>query len=244
MRHLNLTKKKKLSKYKKILAVVLARGNSKGVKNKNLLKINNKTLIEIAIENAKKSKKITKLVFSSDNNKLIKIAKRKIKIHFKRPKKLATNKSSTFDVLKHAAKWLEKNESWKPDIIVALPPTTPFRNFKHIDNTINLLNNTKAQAAITITEPSYSPYWMFKKEKGNYKFLISSGKNIQRRQDAPKTYQPAGMVYALRRNFLFNMKGILPQNNTVGLFVKKEEAINIDSELDYKMAKMIAKKTK
>ena len=67
---------------------------------------------------------------------------------------------------------------------------------------------------------------------------------IQRRQDAPKTYQPAGMVYALRRNFLLNMKGILPQNNTAGLFVKKEEAINIDTELDYKIAKMIAKKTK
>ena len=63
MRHLNLTKKKKLSKYKKILAVVLARGNSKGVKNKNLLKINNKTLIEIAIENAKKSKKSQSLSF-------------------------------------------------------------------------------------------------------------------------------------------------------------------------------------
>ena len=50
------------------------------------------------------------------------------------------------------------------------------------------------------------------------------------------------MVYALRRNFLLNMKGILPQNNTAGLFVKKEEAINIDTELDYKIAKMIAKK--
>ena len=244
MQVLDQVKDKKLSNYKKILGVIPARGNSRGIKNKNLLKINGKSLIEIAIENAKKSKKITKIIFSSDSNKLINEAKKKIKVEFKRPKKISTHKSSTYDVLKHATKWMEKKYKWKADIIVALPPTTPFRNYKHIDRTLELLIKKKAKSAITITEPSYSPYWMFKKEKGNYKFLISSGKNIQRRQDAPKTYQPAGMVYALRRNFLLNMKGILPQNNTAGLFVKKEEAINIDTELDYKIAKRSAKKTK
>ena len=134
-----------------------------------------------------------------------------------------------------------KKYKWKADITVALPPTTPFRNYKHIDRTLELLIKKKANP-VTITTFLFT-ILMFKR-KGNYKFLISSGKNIQRRQDAPKTYQPAGMVYALRRNFLLNMKGILPQNNTAGLFVKKEEAINIDTELDYKIAKMIAKKTK
>ena len=108
MRVLDQVKDKKLLNYKKILGVIPARGNSRGIKNKNLLKINGKSLIEIAIENAKKSKKITKIIFSSDSNKLINEAKKKIKIEFKRPKKTSTHKSSTYDVLKHATKWMEK----------------------------------------------------------------------------------------------------------------------------------------
>ncbi len=242
---LNQVVEKKLSKFnKKILGVILARGNSKGVKNKNLLKINSKTLIEIAAENAKKSKRLNKIIFSSDSKKLIRLAKKSIDVPFIRPKKLATNKSSTYDVLKHAAKWLEKNKNWRPDIIVALPPTTPFRSHKHIDKTIELLIKSKSEAAITITKPSYPPYWMFSKKGKYYEFLFPKGRKIQRRQDAPVTYQPAGMVYALKYKFLLKMREILPNKKTIGLFVKQEEAINIDSKLDYELAKVIAKKFK
>ncbi len=70
-------KKKKLSKSKNILGIILARENSKGIKNKNLLKIKGKTLIEIAINNAIKSKTLSRVVFSSDSEKLIRIAKKK-----------------------------------------------------------------------------------------------------------------------------------------------------------------------
>ena len=79
MQHLNQVKTKKLSKFPNILGVILARGNSKGIKNKNLLRLNNKTLIDIAISTSLKSKRINKLVFSSDSQKLINEAKKKIK---------------------------------------------------------------------------------------------------------------------------------------------------------------------
>ena len=146
-----------MSKYKNILGVILARGNSKGIKNKNLLKINNKSLIEIAINNSLKSKRLNKIVFSSDSNKLINEAKKKIKVHFKRPKKLAQDKTSSYEVIKHAIKWLKTNENWETDIVVILPPTSPFRKAKHIDKVIDLLIKTNSQAAMTITEPSYPP---------------------------------------------------------------------------------------
>lgn len=233
-----------MSKSNKILGVILARGNSQGIKNKNLLRINKKTLIEIAIDNAKKSKKLSKIIFSSDSGKLINLAKKKIDVPFKRPKKLATNKSSSYEVLKHAVKWLEVNENWKADIVVALPPTTPFRSPKHIDKVIDLLIKSKSNSAISVTEPSYPPHWMFKKLKDRYKFLLPEGIKIQRRQDAPKSYQPAGMVYAIKYDYLFKMRGILPQKETIGLFIKKELAINIDSKLDYELAKVLAKKIK
>ena len=63
------------------------------------------------------------------------------------------SQSIIYDVLKHATKWMKKYK-WKADIIVALPPTTPFRNYKHIDRTLELLIKKKAKSAITITEPS------------------------------------------------------------------------------------------
>ena len=242
MQVLNLIKKKKLSKFKNILGVILARGNSKGIKNKNLLKINNKTLIEIAINNSLKSKRLSKIIFSSDSNKLIKEAKKKIKVLFKRPKALAKDSTSTYDVIKHAIKWLKINENWETDIVVILPPTSPFRKAKHIDKVINLLIKTNSQAAMTITEPSYPPYWMFKKTKKGYKFILPEGINIQRRQDAPLVYQPSGMVYAIKSDFLFKMKGILPQGKTAGLFINREQSINIDQQIDYDLAKLLVKK--
>ena len=241
---LNQTKKNKLSKYRNILGVILARENSKGIKNKNLLKINNKTLIEIAINNALKSRTLSKVIFSSESNKLIKEANKKIKVSFKRPKNLAKDNSSTYDVVKHAVNWLDKNENWKADIVVILPTTSPLRKAKHIDDVVDLLIKSNSQAAMTIVEPSYPPYWMFKKVKMKYQFILPEGINIQRRQDTPKVYQPSGMVWALKYDFLFKMKGILPQGKTAGLLVKRKESINIDNELDFDLAKILAKKIK
>tara|TARA_B110001454_G_scaffold210057_1_gene224202 strand:+ start:186 stop:926 length:741 start_codon:yes stop_codon:yes gene_type:complete len=235
-------KEKKLSKSKNILGVILARGSSKGIKNKNLLKLKGKTLIDIAINGALKSKKLNKIVFSSDKESFIKIAKKKIKVHFKRPKKLATDRSSSYSVVKHAIRWLERNELWKADIVVILSPTTPFRTPSHIDKVIELLIKTKSDAAITITEPDYPPHWMFKKIKSTYKFIFNKGKNIKRRQDAPKVYQPAGMVYAIKTKFLNKLKGALPQGKTAGFFVEREQATNIDNKTQYYLAKILSKK--
>tara|TARA_B100000035_G_C21009734_1_gene559024 strand:+ start:967 stop:1662 length:696 start_codon:yes stop_codon:yes gene_type:complete len=228
---------------KNILGVILARGNSKGIKNKNLLKLKNQTLIEIAINNAKKSKKLSRILFSSDSERLIKIARKKIHVNFKRPRFLATDKSSTFDVIRHAVNWLEKNEDWKTDIAVVLQPTTPFRKAKHIDRVIDLLLKNKCDAAMTICETDYPAYWMLRrKNKNSLNFLIKKGKNFIRRQDIPKIYQPAGMVYALKKDFLFKIKGILPQKRTLGYLVSRDEALNIDMMSQYELAKIKYKK--
>ena len=98
---------------KNVLAVIPARGGSKGIPKKNLLKLNNKSLIEIAIAEAKKSKLISDIVFSSDDKRMINEAKKFIKVEFKRPKKYASDKASSYDVAKHALRWFEKNNKKK-----------------------------------------------------------------------------------------------------------------------------------
>jgi len=226
----------------KILAVIPARIGSKGIKNKNRLKLCNKSLVEIAIEVAQKSKLITKLVFSSDDLTLIKKVKKKYKnvnVPFIRPKNLAGDKSSTYSVLKHAYKWFKNKEKWSADIIVLLQPTTPFRSSKIIDNVIGLLiKNKQADAAMTITDVEYPPHWMFLKKKKKLVPILKNGTKFIRRKDTPKVFKPAGLVYALKSNFLQTISGILPNKKTIGYYVDPNLCTNIDYYDQYLLSKI------
>ena len=227
-----------------ILGVIPARGGSKEIKNKNLLKLGNKSLIEIAIKNSNQSKLINRLVFSSDSKKLIREANKfNIEIPFIRPSELATDTASSFSVLKHAITFLKKKENWETDIVVLLQPTTPFRTGKLIDNIIKLLiKNKKADAVMAIRKPDYPPYWMMSVCKGNkLKSLIKNGNKFLSRQRTPVVYQPAGSVYAYRKKFLFSLNKLLPQGNTLGIEVSKDDSINIDSFKDFLVAKSLFK---
>lgn len=232
----------------KVLAVIPARKDSKGIKNKNHLKLNGKSLVEIAIQEAQKSKIINRLIFSSNDKNLIsKIKKRnfkKVEIPFVRPENISNDKASSYSVLKHAYYWLKKNNNWKADIVVLLQPTTPFRTKKIIDDSIKLLiKNKKSDAVITITDVEYPPYWMFKKDKKKLIPLIHGSNKFTRRQDTPKALKPAGLVYALRTNFLMNkLKGILPNKKTLGYYVNPNFCINIDNYDQYLLSKIKIKK--
>ena len=232
----------------KVLAIIPARKGSKGIKKKNHLELNNKSLVEIAIQEAQKSKIIDRLILSSNDKSLIKkIAKkkfRKVEIPFIRPENISTDKSSSYSVLKHAYKWLKENDNWIADIIVLLQPTTPFRTKKIIDDVLRLLiSNKKSDAVITFTDVEYPPYWMFKKKNKKLLPLIHGGNKFIRRQDTPKVFKPAGLVYALRTNFLMNkMKGVLPNKKTIGYYVDPNYCINIDNYDQYLLSKIKIKK--
>ena len=225
-----------------ILGVILARKGSKGIKRKNHLKLNGKSLINIAIKNAKKSKKISKLIFSTDDKLLRKEAiKLGVSAPFLRPKKLSTDKATSFSVLKHAIEWLEHYQKWNTDIVVLLQPTTPFRTGKIIDEVIKLLIKSKSDAAMTITDVDYPPHWMMYKKKNLLKNIIFGGNNYTRRQDTPKAYKPAGMVYAIKKSYLYKLKGLLPKGKTTGYYVPPEKAVNIDNFDHYLLAKIKSK---
>ncbi len=222
-----------------ILGVILARKGSKGIKNKNHLKLKNKNLVQISIENAKKSKLLSKIIFSTDDKVLQKQAiKLKIESPFLRPKKLSNDKATSFSVLKHSIEWLEKNQKWNTDIVVLLQPTTPFRTGKIIDGVIKLLIKSESDAAMTITDVDYPPHWMMYKKKNLLKNIISGGNNFTRRQDTPRAYKPAGMVYAIKKSFLYKIKGLLPKGKTIGYYVPPKIAVNIDNFDHYLLAKI------
>lgn len=224
---------------KNILAVIPARGGSKGIPKKNLLKLNNKSLIEIAIEEAKKSKYISDIIFSSDDKKIIKEAKKFIKVYFVRPKKYASDTASSYDVARHALNFYEKKFKKKINLIVILSPTSPLRTAKIIDSAIKkIIKSTKFDSLVGITEVDYPPFWMLVKNKNSrIEWLMKNVKKFNTRQEYPKIYQPNGMIYIIKRNKLLNMKGILPQKKTLGHFISKTISINIDNFDQYNYAK-------
>ncbi len=227
-----------------VLGIVIARGKSKEIPQKNLLKIGGKTLVELAIESAANSKMLTRHLLSTDDEKIINVAKKTgIDIPFIRPRHLAKDDSSVYDVMKHAIEWLEQNEGWSTDIAVLLQSTTPFRKAKHIDSVINQLIKLNSDASIAVVKPDYPPHWMLTiNEKHKITRLIKNKKPFFRRQDTPSTLQPAGMVYAIKKDFLYKLSGPLPQGNTTGVIVNQEDAINIDTYIQYQVALSLWKK--
>lgn len=225
-----------------ILGLVPARSGSQELKNKNLLKIKGKTLIELTLIQAKKSKYINKVFLSTDSTDYKKILKKlNLENKYIRPKKLATNTASIYDVARHAVRWYEKN-NWIVDFVVILQPTTPFRLAKDIDKVIKILLKSKADSAISITKVRYPVHWMLKLNKnGLISSIFKKGNQYIRRQDAPQYYKPSGAIYVLKTSLLKKIKYLLPTKKTIGVEMPQIKSINIDTKLDYLIAKEISK---
>jgi CMP-N-acetylneuraminic acid synthetase len=138
-----------MKKYK-ILALIPARGGSKGIKNKNIIDLAGKPLISYVIEAAKKSKMIDRIVCTTDSKMIADIARRcGAEVPFLRPAKLAQDSSPTYPALVHAVKMLEKIDGYKPDYIITLQPTYPLTQPEQIDKAIRKAIGEKADSVIT-----------------------------------------------------------------------------------------------
>lgn len=229
----------------KNIGIILARKGSKGLKNKNRLKINGKTLVEIAINTAKKSKLLDDIIFSCNDDFLISLAKKKkILVPFKRPENLCKDNSTTYDVVKHSVDWYEKNVGFINKIVI-LQPTTPFRTAKHIDESIKKLDDTPtANSLITITKLDYPDEWSLIKDRNFVKFRNKIGKKIFKRQDGTFYFKPSGLVYVIKNTYFKKMKTILPGPNCIFYETNNTESINIDNKLQYLFAVFLSKNEK
>ena len=221
---------------KTFLAIIPARGESKRLPRKNLLDLCGKPLIAWSIEAGLKSKYIDKLVVSSDDDKILDIAvEYKIK-GIKRPKKLANDIATTFDAVKHS---IDKLESY--DYIVLLQPTSPLRNFKHIDESIKLLEQKNADAIISVCEMDHSPLWSNTLDKdGVMDNFLREGILNKRSQDLEKYYRLNGAIYICKTDKLLKEKSFFLKENTYAYLMNRETSVDIDHEIDLKFANILA----
>ena len=214
----------------KILIVIPARKNSKRLENKNLLKINKKSLIQRTIDIAKQITNKENIIISTDSSKILKIAKQnKIIAPWLRPKKLCSDETSSEKVVLHALNWYEKNVK-KINCLLLLQPTSPFRKKNSILRGLNLFKKDRNFSIISIG-----------KVLNSYKFFLMK-KNLQLLNNFNKKnnfYKPNGSFYVIDPSILRSKKTFFIKK-LKGLVLKsKKENIDIDNIYDLKAARSI-----
>lgn len=184
-----------------ILALIPARSGSKGIPNKNIVDLGGYPLLTYSIAAAKLSKKITRVIVTTDSEEIATIAKAYgAEVPFLRPKEISGDDAIDIDFFRHALSWLEEHEHYKPDLVVHLRPTTPFRNAEDIDEAIGKLqNNPEATALRSAHLSEYTGYKLFR-VKENYIDFFGKGDfeegehyNLPR-QALPSTFNPNGVI--------------------------------------------------
>lgn len=228
----------------KILAIIPARGDSKGLKFKNLRKINGKTLIYYSVKAALGSKLIDRVIVSTDNRAIASEAlKCGAHVPFLRPKKLATDHSSVGGTVRHAIEFLKRKEKITYDIIVLLQPTSPLRTVKHIDEAVRKLTKGRCTSVVSVTPVREHPYKMVSL-RSNYISRFAYGKKRGiRRQDVKPFYKIDGSVYACYTK-AFLKKGVFVTPKTKVIILDNKDSVDIDDEKDLVEAKALLRKRK
>lgn len=220
---------------KKILAVVPARGGSKGVPRKNIKLLAGKPLIEWTFNAAKQSKYIDRIVLSSEDDEIIEIAKKiGFDVPFKRPAELAQDDTHGIEPILHAV-----SECDGFDYVMMLQPTSPLRTVEDIDKFIEWSFSKNAKSTVSVCEPSKSPYWMYNMEENKLLCpLIPEHSLVPRRQELPKVYSLNGALYIAEIFWLQQMKNFM-SNQTIGYIMPQERSYDIDTILDFQICEYI-----
>ncbi len=228
---------------KKILCTVCIRSGSKGIKNKNIKKINGKPLVYYSINIAKKSNLFSNIVVSSDSPGYLNLSKKFGATDLvKRPKKLAKDKSGKIVVIKHALKFMEKKYKTIFDYIIDLDATSPLRSVQDIKGALKKFINTRSSNLFSVTKSHRSPYFNMVEIKGSKVILIKkTQREYLRRQDTPKTYDLNASIYIWKRESLLKNKSLFQKSTNIYI-MPKSRSLDIDEELDFKIVSKLLKK--
>ena len=214
----------------KVIAIIPARGGSKGIPRKNLVNFSGKPLMQWSIDAALKSTYITDVVVSSDDDEILNVAQaNKGVLAIKRPIELAQDNSKTAPVLTHV---LESLKEVKYDYLILLQPTSPLRTAEDIDLAFEKLLNSEATSLISVCELEHHPYKSFKlDEKGYLQGIINNDYPFYPRQSLPKTYRANGAIYIIKVNDFIKDETLFT-NKATHFEMSIESSLDIDTIKD------------
>ncbi len=231
---------------KEILAVIPARGGSKGIPKKNIKILAGKPLIAYTIEEAKKSRYTDRIIVSTDSEEIAEVAKSYgADVPFLRPKRLARDKTPDLPVFLHALKWLKKNRGYAPDLVVHLRPTSPLRKAQHIDEAIEILEKYKDADSIRgVCIPTQNPFKMWRIRGSYMKPLIRFNKFKEPynapRQSLPPVYWQNGHIEVARYETI-TKKHSMTGDKILPYIMNQKYSVDIDSNVSIKLAEIILK---
>lgn len=235
----------------KVVVIIPARGGSVRVPKKNIKILNGKPLIAYAIEAAKNSKMVDRIVVSTDDDDIKNVAiKYGAEVPFTRPANISGD-VPTEDVVIHAVKWLNENESYFPDIVVCLEPPLPFRKAEHIDKCINcfVVDETIDSVMTVNNVRGNRPEWMVYVDKDKLikpytNYFKKKGEALLRfpaSQEFEKLYQGNGIAIACRVDTLHKYKSLVGKR-CAAVEIENSEIFDLNYPEDFEICEMLMKK--
>lgn len=226
-----------------VLALITARGGSKGILRKNIRLMAGKPLIVWTIEAAQHANTLTRVVLSTDDIEIADLGRQSgIEVPFMRPDELATDSAGHFEVVMQALDWLRDNEKFEPDYVLTLQPTSPLRTAEDIDTAVILAEEKQARAVVSVTETFRHPYLTLQMSSNGDLIPFLDPQMLKlRRQEYPDVYSINGAIYLNRPVVLFEEKTFFPEQGTYPYIMPPERSIDVDTMWDFHLAELILK---
>ncbi|MGE0040269.1 MAG: NTP transferase domain-containing protein [Vicinamibacterales bacterium] len=222
----------------RVLAIVTARGGSKGLPRKNILPLAGKPVIAHTLDAARRAPSVDRVVVSTDDEEIAAIARAHGgEVPFLRPAELARDETLIFPVLIHALDWLKAHDGYVPDYVLLLQPTSPFRAPEDIEAAVRIATETGGDAVISVGPAHQHPHWM--------KSVAADGRLVDFMPDMPFRRQELGELYALNGAIYLVATPVLLERqtfytkSTYAYVMPAERSLDIESPWEYTLARLI-----
>ncbi len=224
-----------------IVALICARGGSKGLPGKNIRPLAGRPLITWAIDQARAVGRIGRVIVSTDSEAIATVAREAgAEVPFLRPAELAQDNSPEWLVWQHALDYLKSVDGTYPDALITVPATAPLRSVEDLERCLDEYWKGEVDVVITVTDAHRSPYFNMVKvhSDGTVGLVISPDVPIARRQDAPEVYDITTVAYVARPEFVMTHTRIF-QGRVRKVYIPAERAVDIDTLLDFRIAECL-----
>jgi N-acylneuraminate cytidylyltransferase len=225
----------------KVVALICARGGSKGLPGKNIRPLAGIPLIAWAIRHALVVERISRVIVSTDSEEIAAVARAAgAEVPFMRPAEFSEDNSPEWLVWRHALNYLMETDGDYPDALIVVPATAPLRIAEDLERCLNEYEKGEADIVITVTDAHRSPYFNMVKVQadGNVGLVIPPEESVYRRQDVPLVYDVTTVAYVAKPHFVMDQNGVF-EGRVSYVHIPAERALDIDTLLDFRIAECL-----
>jgi N-acylneuraminate cytidylyltransferase len=223
------------------LGLICARAGSKGIKDKNLQRLGDKSLVEIAIAHALESRYVTSVIVSTDSPEIVQQAELAgASVPFMRPQSLCQDDSPEWLAWRHALNWFETAQQRLPNLLVVVPPTSPLRDVTDIDRSVERMQQGDVDVVITMTPTRRNPAFNMVRASGNnqVRLVIEDINGVATRQSAPQVFDMTTVAYVVKPTLVLDAESMWA-GQVAGVEVPTSRALDIDDDMDLKLARVL-----